>query len=112
MKIAFTSMADGWKEKIDIRFGRSAGFFVYDTDKKQTEFVDNIKNREQEHGAGTGAAQKIIGLKVDTLITGRVGPRAAEILETGKVKIFTGIGYGTVEEAYDKYLKGLLTEQK
>ena len=111
MKIAFTSTGDGWKENIDIRFGRSAGFFIYDSESEKTNYVDNQKNKEMEHGAGTGAAKTIIDFGVDTLITGKVGPRAEEILKTGNVKIYTGIGYGSVEEAYDKFRKGLLTEQ-
>jgi len=111
MKIAFTSNGDGWKEKIDIRFGRAQGFFIYDTETESTKFISNIDNFEAAHGAGTSAARKIINEKVEILITGKVGPKAEDVLKAGKVKIYYGIGYGTLEEAYKKFQSGQLNLQ-
>jgi predicted Fe-Mo cluster-binding NifX family protein len=107
MKIAFSSTGDGWKENIDIRFGRSLGFFVFDTETNKTSFINNAKHNS-EHGAGTNAAKKIIDENISIIITGQIGPRAREILNSKGIKIYTGIGYGTLEEAYEKYNAGLL----
>ena len=112
MKLAFTSKADGWKENVDLRFGRSSGFFIYDDEKKETEYFDNSENNDLQHGAGTGTSKKIIDLGVDVLITGRVGPKAEQVLQSSKMQVFTGVEEGTVEEAYNRYLKGELSELK
>ena len=111
MKIAFTSQGDGWKEKLDIRFGRTNGFFVYDTENESTKYISNLENIEAAHGAGTSAARKIIHEKVEILITGKVGPKAEDVLKAGKVKIYNGMGYGTLEEAYKKFQSGQLNLQ-
>jgi len=111
MKIAFTSTGNGWKEKLDIRFGRAKGFFIYDTEEKTTTFLNNNKNVEVAHGAGTSAAKRIIDEKIEVLITGKVGPKAEEVLKTGKVKIYNGMGYGSLEEAYQKYQNSQLEMQ-
>lgn len=110
MKIAFTSTGDGWKEKLDIRFGRAKGFFIYDTKTELTKFRSN-DNTEVAHGAGTSAAKNIIEEKVEILITGKVGPKAEEVLKAGNVKIYNGMGYGNLEEAYNKFKDKKLEQQ-
>lgn len=103
MKIAFTSNGNGWNENIDIRFGRAKGFFIYDTETGLTNFLDNSECVDAAHGAGTASAKKIVDEKIDVLITGKVGPKADEVLKAGNVQIYTGVGYGTIEEAYKKF---------
>ena len=109
MKIAFSSTGNGWKENIDIRFGRSKGFFVLNTENNETTFIENAAY-EAEQGAGTNAAQKIIDENIKVLITGQIGPRARGILASEGIKIYTGIGFGTLEEAFEKYKSGMLSE--
>ena len=111
MKIAFTSSGNGWKENLDIRFGRAMGFFIYDTLTDNTKFINN-DNTEVAHGAGTSAAKNIIEENVEILITGKVGPKAQEVLKAGNVKIYNGMGYGNLEEAYRKYLDNKLERQE
>ena len=111
MKIAFSSYGNSWNEKLDIRFGRAKGFFIYDTETKTNSFISNIDNIEVAHGAGTSAAKKLIDEKVQILITGKVGPKAEEVLKAGNMKIYNGMGYGTLEEAYQKFQSGQLELQ-
>ncbi len=110
MKIAFTSTGNGWNEKLDIRFGRAKGFFIYDTNTEDIKFINN-SNTDVAHGAGTSAAQSIIEEKVEILITGKVGPKAEEVLKTGNVKIYNGMGYGSIAEAYKKFTDNKLDQQ-
>ena len=110
MKVAFSSTGDGCKENFDIRFGRAQGFFVLDTDNNNTTYISNESN-EAEHGAGTNAAKTMVDANVDIIITGQIGPRAKEALNASGVKIYSGMGYGTLEEAYDRYQNGLLELQ-
>ncbi len=112
MKIAFTAYGNSWREKVDIRFGRAKGFFVVDTETEETSFIDNSTNVEATHGAGTSAASAIVEAGVKKLITGKVGPNAASVLKTANIKVLGGIGYASIREAYDRYKKGLLVEQK
>jgi predicted Fe-Mo cluster-binding NifX family protein len=111
MKIAFSSTGDGWKEQLDIRFGRAKGFFIYDTETHESKYISNNDNNEVAHGAGTSAGRKIINEKVEILITGKVGPKAEDVLKAGRIKIYNGMGYGTLEEAYQKYQNGQLELQ-
>lgn len=111
MKIAFSAYGNNWREQVDVRFGRAKGFFVVDTTSNQTSYIDNTANVDAAQGAGTSSAQAIVEAGVRELITGNVGPKAATVLKAGGVKVLSGIGYASIEEAYDRYKKGMLTEQ-
>ena len=112
MKIAFTSSGNGWNEKLDIRFGRAKGFFIFDTETRKTKFITNANSSEVAHGAGTSAARNIIEEEVGILITGKVGPKAEEVLKAGEVKIYNGMGYGNLNEAYENYNDNKLERQE
>ncbi len=111
MKVAFTAYGNSWNEQIDIRFGRAKGFFIVDSETEETEYLDNRVNLEAQHGAGTSSAQMIANAGVSALVTGKVGPKAGSVLKTAGVKVYGGIGYASIKEAYDKFKKGLLIEQ-
>jgi predicted Fe-Mo cluster-binding NifX family protein len=111
MKVAFTTSGKTWRDPIDIRFGRAKGFFIIDTETNETSYVDNSTNVDAAHGAGTSSASAIVNSGVQELITGKVGPNAASVLKVANVKVLEGIGYASIQEAYDRYKKGLLTVQ-
>ena len=112
MKVAFTAYGNSWKEQVDIRFGRAKGYFVVETDTDETSYIDNSVNVEAAHGAGTSASQSIVDAGIKILVTGKVGPKAGEVLKVGGVKVLGGIGYTSIEDAYEKYKKGVLKEQE
>lgn len=112
MKIAFSAYGNNWREQVDIRFGRAKGFFIVDTITDVTTYIDNRKNIEVAQGAGTSAAQTLVEAGVKELITGKVGPKAGVVLKTSGVKVLTGIGYTSIEDAYQRYKRGMLTEQR
>ncbi|MCK5739981.1 NifB/NifX family molybdenum-iron cluster-binding protein [bacterium] len=112
MKIAFSAYGNSWKENIDIRFGRAKGFFIVDTTTQETSYIDNANNVAAAQGAGTSAAQAVADSGVQELITGKVGPKAGAVLKTAGIKVLGNLGYVSIEEAYDRYKKGQLTEQK
>ena len=111
MKIAFTTSGKTWRDPIDIRFGRAKGFFIVDTETNETSYIDNSDNVDAAQGAGTGAAAAIVESGIKELITGKVGPNAASVLKAAHVKVFGGIGYTSIQEAYNRYKRGVLTEQ-
>jgi len=112
MKIAFSTYGNSWREQVDIRFGRARGFFIVDTVTNETSYLDNTKNLEAAQGAGTNAAQAIVDAGIKELITGKVGPRAGAVLKVAGIKVWSGIGYTSIEEAYSRYKKCVLIEQK
>lgn len=111
MKIAVSAMGQSEKEKIDPRFGRCAGFVIYDSGTGKYSFVDNSRNAELPQGAGIQTGQAAAALGVDAIITGRTGPKATEVLKAAGVRIFTSEA-DTVESAVEACLQGALKEQE
>jgi predicted Fe-Mo cluster-binding NifX family protein len=103
MRIAVTTSERGIDKRVEERFGRCALFAVLDTETGSTDFVPN-QGRSAASGAGIRAAQQLLDLGVSLLITGRVGPNAQEILDTGNVKVISWTS-GTVGEAFQKFAK-------
>ncbi len=96
MKIAVSAVKQDLNAEIDSRFGRCACFLIIDTEKMTVSAFENSQ-RTAPGGAGTGSAQFIINQKVDTLITGNVGPKAEMVLNASSVKVFTG-KFGPVKD--------------
>lgn len=83
------------------RFGRCAVFAVYDGTSGALSYVMN-QAKDASSGAGVKAAQQLIDLEVDLLITGRVGPGAQEVLDEGGIRVETWTA-GTVGEAVRRF---------
>lgn len=101
MKIAVTSNQEGLDQVVEERFGRCAFFAIFDTDSGKLSFIPN-RAKEASSGAGVKAAQQLIDLGVDLLITGKVGPGALEILNEGGIRMESWIA-GTVGEAVERF---------
>lgn len=110
MKIAFTTTDKGWDAQVDTRFGRAIGFFMYSEDSQTEYYVSNEQNVKALHGAGVQTAQSIINLKVNVLVTGNMGPRAFQILNSAGIKMYLAEENLTVKEAYDAFKKNKLKE--
>ncbi len=95
------------RRPVDPRFGRAAGFIIFDMENGRTEFIDNSKNCDSAQGAGIQAAKTVINAGAKTLITGNVGPKAFSALNAGGVDIYLTEG-GTVWDAIEDYRSGLL----
>lgn len=100
MKIAVTAVADSVTAEMDPRFGRARWIALHDTESGETEFLDNIAGVEATGGAGVQTANLVLGAGVEVLVTGHVGPKAAQALGDG-LKIIESPG-GTVAAAIEK----------
>jgi len=109
MKIAISAQGKDLESLVDPRFGRAAGFIIYDDQTQDFEYVDNQQNLNAPQGAGIQSAKNVIDAKVDLLISGNVGPKAFAVLKKAQVKIMIG-ATGTIKESLQKYKDGLLTE--
>lgn len=109
MKIAISSTGKDLNSSIDVRFGRAAGFILYDTEDEKFNYVDNIQNFEAAQGAGIQAAQILVDNAAEVVITGNCGPKAFRVLSAADIDIYLE-QQGSVNEALDKYKNNKLTK--
>lgn len=109
MKIVITAKCNDWDSKIDPRFGRTNGFAIYDDQKDELEFLDNHELTEVSHGAGPKAAQKILGIDANIIITGNgPGEKSIQILKRKNTKIYCCPATFTIKEAVEAYKQNKL----
>jgi len=108
MKVAITAQGTDMSSPVDPHFGRAKYFLVADTDGGQPTVHDNAQNVQAIQGAGVQAGQTVVGLGVQAVVTGNVGPKAFRTLTAGGVKVYTGAS-GTVAEALEALKAGTLS---
>lgn len=108
MKIAISSTGKSLESEVDPRFGRCGNFLIFDTDTRGSEFVVN-NSVLSTHGAGIGAAQKVVSLGVGAVITGHVGPNAHMALSSAGLDVYT-VNQGTVKDAVEAFKEGKLVK--
>lgn len=87
MKIAMPVDDKSIKTNISQSFGRAPYFLIYDTESKESLFLDNSAAASQG-GAGIKAAQTIVDNKVVALLTPRCGENAAEVINKANIQMF------------------------
>lgn len=98
MKIIVSARGKSLNSDMDPRFGRSAGFILFDTDTGHTDYLDNSAQVGLAQGTGIKTAQMIVEAGTEVLITGQMGPKAAKILSGSGTKVYA-CHSGTVMEA-------------
>ena len=88
MKVAVTSSGREPNAALDTRFGRAAGFLIFDLEAGSHAWMDNAHQHQSAQGAGIQAAQQIIDHGVGALITGHCGPKAFQVLSAAGVAVF------------------------
>lgn len=78
--IAVSSDGKTMDDPVSAHFGRTPGFLIVSADDGRFEWRDNSSAQSKEHGAGTDAAEQLIALGVDAVLTGYVGPKAQSLL--------------------------------
>ncbi|MBU0627899.1 MAG: hypothetical protein KKC75_01810 [Nanoarchaeota archaeon] len=108
MKIAISSDGESLNSNIDQRFGRCKYFLIADIEGNKIVKTKSILNEgaEQGHGAGIKAAEQVGELKVDSVLTGELGPNASAVLEKLKIKAYHASGKS--KDALNKFLKNEL----
>ncbi len=86
MKTVITAASGATEADFDKRFGRCAWFCVYDEETGKSEFVEN-SGKNANNGAGTKAAEKMVAMSVEKVISGDFGPKAKEVLEKFNVQM-------------------------
>ncbi len=100
MRIAVASQGSEMTSRVDPRFARAPYFVIYDTETGSVETLDNTKNMQAAHGAGTQAAQDMSAKQVDVVVSGQLGPKAMATLSAAGIETITW-SEGTVEAAIE-----------
>ena len=101
MLIAITAAENSMQADIDPRFGRAAYYMIINTLTDETTAHNNSDGINASNGAGTGAAQTLSEYGVEALYTGRVGPKAAAVLDQAKIPYHENIT-GTVQQVLEQ----------
>ena len=106
MKIAISAEGPTLNDQVDPKFGRAAGFLIYDTASKQTEWHNNGAAQTSAQGAGLLAAQLVADAGAQVVLSGYVGPKAFEALQTAGIRIVQDMDNRTVAEAIADFEAG------
>ncbi|MDD2212210.1 MAG: NifB/NifX family molybdenum-iron cluster-binding protein [Peptococcia bacterium] len=87
MKIAVPVDEKDLKSKVCVSFGRTPYFLIYNTETKESVFLENSA-AASTGGAGIKAAQTIVDNGVSALLTPRCGENAADVLKAADIKIY------------------------
>jgi predicted Fe-Mo cluster-binding NifX family protein len=110
MRVAISSTGPKLDARMDQRFGRCPCFVVVDPASEEFEVLDN-QAAMMSGGAGIQAAQIVVNSGAGAVITGNLGPNAADTLTAAGVKTYLGAS-GTVRQALKQYKTGRLQESR
>ena len=86
MKTVITSKGINQNSKFDPRFGRAGWFCLIDDESGKPDFIENDQ-AEATGGAGVKAAEKMVELGVQKVISGDFGPKAKDLLEKFNIQM-------------------------
>ncbi|MFW5791555.1 MAG: NifB/NifX family molybdenum-iron cluster-binding protein [Desulfohalobiaceae bacterium] len=104
MRIAISSTGGTPESLVDFGFGRSAGFMVYDDSTRQYEYIDNSASAQKNAGVGIQTVRTLAQAGVQTLLTGHLGPKAAQALEKEGIQTYSLLEKTTVSQAVQAFL--------
>ena len=107
MKIAIPVDEKTMETSVCASFGRAPYFLIYDTETKESVFIDNSA-ASSTGGAGIKAAQIIVDNKANALLTPRLGENAAEVLKPAEIKIYKTTT-GSAKDNIDAFIAGKLS---
>ena len=109
MKIAVSATGKDLDSAIDPRFGRAGYFIIVDSESGEiANVIDNYAAQDAAHGAGINSATVVAEAGTQVVLTGQIGPKALEVLQTAGIKIIYNVS-GTVKEAIEQFRKGAIS---
>lgn len=102
MKIAISAEGPTTQDIVDPRFGRAAGFVIYDTETKTLEYIDNGAAQAAAQGAGLMAVETVVEAGAKVVLSGYIGPKALEALQT--------VGLGTVQDMDNRTVGNVIAD--
>ena len=102
MLIAVSANNSNADSQLDPRFGRAAGFMIFNSETDDFHYIDNNGNSQLAQGAGIQTAQLLAEMGVGAVISGTFGPKAEAALQKGGIQMITSSG--TVRAAVETFL--------
>jgi predicted Fe-Mo cluster-binding NifX family protein len=106
MKIAIPVDEKTLESNVCASFGRAPYFLIFDTETKESVFIDNSA-AASTGGAGIKAAQTIVDHKANALLTPRCGQNAADVIKSADIKIFKSTS-NSVKDSIADFIDGQL----
>lgn len=107
MKIAIPVNDKSMEAGVCDSFGRTPYYLIYDTESKESVFLDNSAVASQG-GAGIKAAQTVVDNKVNALLTPRCGENAAEVIKAANIQLYKTIN-DSIKDNIDALNEGKLS---
>ncbi|KUO73578.1 MAG: dinitrogenase iron-molybdenum cofactor biosynthesis protein [Desulfosporosinus sp. BRH_c37] len=107
MKIAIPVNDKSMEAGVCDSFGRTPYYLIYDTESKESIFLDNSAVASQG-GAGIKAAQTVVDNKVNALLTPRCGENAAEVIRAANIQLYKTIN-DSIKDNIDALNEGKLS---
>lgn len=108
MKIALPTNENNMEAGVCMSFGRAPFYLFYNTETKESRFVENSAANSQG-GAGIKAAQTIADEGTQAMLTPRCGENAANVLKAAKIKIYRTIS-DNIMQNINAFVGGSLPE--
>jgi predicted Fe-Mo cluster-binding NifX family protein len=86
LKTIISSTGNRLYDRFDLRFGRAEWFCLYDEETGNSEFMENSASKEK-NGAGTKAAEFVVRLGAEKVISGDFGPKARGLLDKLEIQM-------------------------
>ncbi|HFQ81006.1 MAG TPA: dinitrogenase iron-molybdenum cofactor biosynthesis protein [Desulfobacterales bacterium] len=105
MKLCITANGSNLDSSTNTTFGRAPWLLYIDTDSMDLQAMENSAANASQ-GAGIGAAQLVADNGAAAVLTGRVGPKAEEVLQAAGIKIYEGLTETSVKSALQQFNEG------
>jgi len=103
--IAISAARASLEANVEPLFGRSRFFVLADPDTLEWEALDNMPTLSSQQMIGITTALNLLRKNIDTVMTGKCGPKAFAELRAGGVKVILDTK-GTVRQALEKFKRG------
>lgn len=107
MKITIPVNEKSMDGGVCMSFGRTPYFLIYDTQTKESVFLNN-EAANSPGGAGIKAAQMVVDNDVEAMITPRCGKNAADVLKAANIKIYKSIN-DSIKDNIDALINGKIS---
>lgn len=104
MKVVITSEGSTMEDPVDPRFGRCRTFLLADTETAEVRAVSN-EAATQAGGAGIQAAKSVVDLGAEAVISGQLGPKAAQVFAAQNIPVYVGAS-GSARQALEALKAG------
>lgn len=97
MKVAITCAGNTVNDLVDPRFGRCETFAIYDTESKNTTFVENTA-KSASGGAGPAAVQIIAKQGVEKAVSHEFGFKIKALMDSLNIQMIAIEGDKTIND--------------